>query len=62
MLMTENYLYSYLQYASSLSAFYIVVAIVGGVAIIGLVIWFIYVILSQFSKTKIGNLDNEDID
>jgi hypothetical protein len=54
---------NYITYDSALqnvySAFYIIYAIVGGVALIGLVIWLIYYVFTKFSKTKIGDFDED---
>jgi hypothetical protein len=55
----QNYLYDYTQYQSVYSAFYVILAIVGGTALIGLVIWLIYFVFQKFSKTKIGNFDED---
>lgn len=55
----QNYLSLYTNYITILSAYYIIFAVVGGVGIIGLIIWFLYYVLQKFSKTKIGDFDED---
>jgi hypothetical protein len=55
----QNYLFSYTQYGSVYSTIYILFAIVGGTAITGLVLWFVYYAYTKFSKTRIGDFDED---
>lgn len=54
----QNYLYAYTQYGAVYSAYYIIMAIVGGTALIGLVIWFLYYTIKKFKKTRIGDIED----